>query len=72
MAPEARWGTEYYPAEAVPEEADGTLPAALRVGAPGSSVRLALRLGGHAAVLEPEELATAVRRSAQEALEAYL
>ena len=72
VAPEARWVTEYYPVEEVTEEPDGSLTVALRVGDPAWLVRLALRLGGHAVVLEPEELATAVRRSAQEALRAYL
>ena len=71
VAPEARWVTEYFPVEEVVEEPDGSLTVALRVGNPEWLVRLALRLGGHAVVLEPEELAEAVRRSAEEALAGY-
>jgi proteasome accessory factor C len=71
VAPQARWVTEYFPVEEVDEEADGSLTVALRVGNPAWLVRLALRLGGHAVVLEPEELAEAVRHSAEEALRGY-
>ncbi|WP_148572396.1 helix-turn-helix transcriptional regulator [Nocardioides caldifontis] len=71
VAPQARWVTEYFPVEEVAEEPDGSLLVSLRVGNPAWLVRLALRLGGHAVVVEPEELAEAVRRSAEEALSNY-
>src|SRR5699024_377267 len=71
LTPKARWVTEYYPVEEVVGHPDGTLTVALRVGDPGWLVRLVLRLGGQAEILEPPALGDEVRRAAREALRGY-
>jgi proteasome accessory factor C len=68
----ARWVSEYYPVESAVEEADGGLTIGLRVADPDWLVRLMLRLGGSATLVEPSDLAEQVRRTAQAALGAYL
>ena len=67
----ARWVAEYYPVEETHEEPDGGLTVRLRVGNPFWLVRLMLRLGASAALVEPAELAEQVRRVAAEALSHY-
>ncbi len=71
LGPEARWVPEYYACEWVRTAADGSLRVALRTADPRLVVRLVLRLGGAAVVVEPDAVAEAVRRAADEALAAY-
>lgn len=71
LGPEAAWVSEYYPCERVDDLGDGRLRVQLRIADPRWLRRLALRLGGHARILEPVELADAVRADAANALAAY-
>ncbi len=74
LDPEARWVPEYYSCEWVrPRDgaAEGSLRVALRTADARLVVRLVLRLGGAARVVEPPEVAEAVRRAADDALVAY-
>jgi proteasome accessory factor C len=68
---EARWVTEYHPVESATEEPDGGLTVTLRVGDPAWLVRLLLRLGGTATLVDPPELAEQVRDTALRALHHY-
>jgi proteasome accessory factor C len=68
---DAQWVTEYYPVESVEDASDGTLLVRMRVGNPAWLVRLLLRLGGTAELLEPAPLAEEVRATARRALEQY-
>ena len=63
--------TEYYPVESAEEQTDGVVVVRLRVVDPAWLTRLVLRLGGAAEILEPADLAAAVRSTAREALEQY-
>jgi proteasome accessory factor C len=67
----ARWVSEYYPCENVEEQPDGGAVVRLRTADPAWVVRLALRLGADATLLDPPELADTVRLLAGEALAAY-
>ncbi|GAB3412587.1 helix-turn-helix transcriptional regulator [Flindersiella endophytica] len=71
LGPEAAWVSEYYPCERVDDLGDGRLRIQLRVADPRWLRRLALRLGGHARILQPADLAEAVRADAANALAAY-
>ena len=71
LTADARWVTEYYPVESATEEPDGGLLLTLRVGDPAWLVRLMLRLGGNATLVEPTDLAAQVRATAQHALDQY-
>lgn len=71
LGPAARWVADYYPCERVEEIPGGQLRVILRTPDTGWVRRLALRLGGSARVLDPPELAAAVRADAQAALAAY-
>jgi proteasome accessory factor C len=71
LDPQAAWVSEYYPCEEVTEAPDGSLRVRLRVADPRWLRRLALRLGGAARIVEPVDLAEAVRADAVEALAAY-
>ena len=71
LAPGARWVAEYYPVETTAEQPDGGLSVTLRVGDPAWLTRLMLRLGSHATILAPADLADRVRQSAQRALTNY-
>jgi proteasome accessory factor C len=74
LGPEARWVPEYYACEWVqpqPDGPEGSLRVALRTADPRLVVRLVLRLGGSAVVVEPGDVAAAVREAAGEALAAY-
>lgn len=71
LDPHAAWVSEYYPCEEVSELGEGRLLVRLRMADPRWLRRLALRLGGHARIVEPVELAEAVRSDAAAALAAY-
>ena len=73
LSPEARWircaaASGSSPPEDGPE---GSLRVALRTADPRLVVRLVLRLGGAARVVEPGDVAVDVRRAADDALVAY-
>jgi proteasome accessory factor C len=71
LRPGAAWVADYYPCESVTESGDGGLVVRLWAGDTGWIRRLALRLGGSARVLAPEELVRSVREDAAQALLAY-
>jgi proteasome accessory factor C len=71
LASSARWVADYYPCQSVQETGDGGAVVRLRTPDPGWLVRLGLRLGAGAEVLDPPELAERVRESARSALAAY-
>jgi proteasome accessory factor C len=71
LRPSARWVAEYYPVEEVRPERGGGLGVTLRVGDPAWLVRLMLRLGASAEVVDPPELADSVRSVAAQALSNY-
>jgi len=71
LAPTARWVTETYPLETVEELPDGRLLVRLRTADSRWLVRLALRLGAEARVLDPPEVAEQVELVARAALAAY-
>ena len=70
VEPAAAWVSEYYPCETVEELGEGRLRIRLRVADRRWLKRLALRLGGHARIVEPVDLADAVRADAAAALAA--
>ncbi|MCU1588997.1 MAG: Proteasome protein [Frankiales bacterium] len=71
LGPGAHWVADYYPCESVEDLGDGTLVARLRTPDTSWVVRLALRLGATARVVEPAALAAQVRTAASDALLAY-
>jgi proteasome accessory factor C len=71
LRPAAAWVADYHPCESVQESSDGGLVAMLRVADPAWVRRLALRLGADGQVLDPPEVARAVREEAALALAAY-
>jgi proteasome accessory factor C len=71
LTPRARWVAEYYPVEAVEERPDGVLRIRLRFSDREWLQRLVLRLGGHATLVEPADLAEAVRDRARRAIAEY-
>jgi proteasome accessory factor C len=71
VEPGGRWLAEYYPCENVEEIGDDRLRIQLRTADRRWLVRLALRLGPEARVVDPQDLAARVRRAAREALAAY-
>ena len=71
VGPAGRWVAEYYPCEFVEPRPDGGARIGLRTPDTRWVRRLALRLGGGGAVVEPSELAAAVRADASAALAAY-
>jgi proteasome accessory factor C len=71
LQPAARWVAEYYPVEESRPERGGGLSVTLRVGDPAWLVRLMLRLGASAEVVDPPELADSVRSVAAQALSNY-
>ena len=66
-----RWLVDAYPVESVTEQSDGGAVVQLRVGETGWLRRLMLRMGGAAWIIDPPELADAVRQEAQTALLGY-
>lgn len=71
LSPDARWVTEYYPCEEVIELGDGRLHVLLRTSDPRWIFSLALRLGPTGHVVDPPELAAAVRQAAEATLALY-
>ncbi len=71
LAPAARWVGDYYPCESVAERPGGGLDVALRVREEGWLLRLLLRLGERAAVVDAPDVAAAVRAAAEAALVRY-
>ena len=63
--------SEYYPVEETREERNGDLTVVLRAGDPAWLVRLMLRIGGAATLVEPASVAEEVTARAQEALALY-
>jgi proteasome accessory factor C len=70
VGPGARWIAEYYAVEEASER-DGSLEITIPTKDLAWIAKLVLRLGGHAEIVEPEELRDLVRRTAQEALTRY-
>lgn len=68
VGPDARWLAEYYPVEDVIETEGGGARLRMRYSDPAWMVRLVLGLGAEAVVLDPPELAEAVRERAEQAL----
>ena len=52
LQPDARWVTEYYPAESIELQPDGTVTIVLAIGSVAWLERLLLRLGPDAAVVD--------------------
>jgi proteasome accessory factor C len=71
LGPGAQWVADYYPCESVEDIGEDTVVARLRTPDTSWIVRLALRLGASAKVVEPAALAAQVRTAAREALAAY-
>lgn len=71
LGPRARWVADYYPCEQVEERPDGGLLVQLRARDDRWVRRLALSLAGSGRVVDPPELAAAVRADAALALSAY-
>jgi proteasome accessory factor C len=71
VAPAARWVADYYPIEDLQELPGGRLRVSLRFRDEQWLQRLVLRLGGAATLLDPPELAAAVRTRARDALANY-
>ena len=67
----AAWVADYYPVDSVDVAADGSSTVTLRTADTLWLRRLLWRLGGHAIVVSPPELARAVTDGALEALAAY-
>ena len=66
-----RWVADYYPCESVEERAGGGLTVILRARDEAWIRRLALGLAGAGRVIDPPELAEAVREDARRALSQY-
>jgi len=71
LGPGAAWVSDYYPTESVEQTEGGGLVVTLRTADTAWLRRLMWRLGSHASVIEPAELASDVERGAREALAAY-
>jgi proteasome accessory factor C len=71
LGPGAAWVSEYYPTESVEPMQGGGSVITLRTADTAWLRRLMWRLGSQATVLEPAELALAVRDGARAALDAY-
>jgi proteasome accessory factor C len=69
LGPDASWVAEYYPVDEAVELGDGTSRVRMRYADEAWMVRLLLGLGSDVTVLEPPELAAALRRRAAAALE---
>jgi proteasome accessory factor C len=71
LAPDAHWVAEYYPVDEIDQvvdAAEGAIRVVMRYADPVWLVRLVLGLGGAARVVDPPELAAAVRERARQAL----
>ena len=71
LDPGATWVSDYYPVESVDPSDDGSQTVTLRTADTLWLSRLLWRLGGHARVVSPPEVAAAVRDGAKAALAAY-
>jgi len=71
LDPGATWVSDYYPVESVEDAEDGSQTVTLRTADTLWLSRLLWRLGGHARVVSPPEVAEAVRDGAHAALAAY-
>ena len=71
LGPGAEWVSDYYPTESVEPTKGGGAIITLRTADTAWLRRLMWRLGSQATVLEPAELALAVRQGARAALDAY-
>jgi proteasome accessory factor C len=71
LGPGAAWVSEYYPTESVEPVEGGGAVISLRTADTAWLRRLMWRLGSQATVLEPAELALAVRQGARAALDGY-
>lgn len=71
LEPSARWMADYYPVEESTELDDGRLRISLRFRDTEWLLRLVLRVGGGASIVEPAAAAEAVRARAKAALAHY-
>jgi proteasome accessory factor C len=71
LAPGARWVAEYFVTESSKERPEGRLEVVLPTRGLEWVVKLVLRLGGEAQVVEPPELERRVREAAAETLALY-
>ena len=71
LAPAARWVADYFVTESARERPEGRLEVVLPARDLEWVVKLVLRLGGEAEVLEPAELERRLRATAAETLESY-
>ncbi|MGI8433277.1 MAG: helix-turn-helix transcriptional regulator [Nocardioidaceae bacterium] len=71
LRPAARWVADYFPVDGESELESGDLEVTLRYRDEAWLRRLVLRLGGNAAVIEPDALAHQVREHARRALLHY-
>ena len=71
LDPQARWVPDYYACESAVELPGGGLRATMRTADPRLAVRLALRLGGAARIVEPADLAAETAAAARSALARY-
>lgn len=67
----ARWVADYFPVEAIEDRPDGSARVRLRFSQDSWLVRLVLRLGGHAVLVEPASLRSRVTAIAKAALANY-
>lgn len=71
LSPAAAWVADAHPVERVTATPSGGLRVVLAVGEPDWVVRLVLRLGGQARVVDPPAVAEAVREAAAAAVRVY-
>jgi proteasome accessory factor C len=71
QAPAARWVADYFVTESARERPEGRLEVVLPARDLEWVVKLVLRLGGEAEVLDPAEVERRLRSTAMETLEAY-
>lgn len=71
IAPGYTWIVDYYPLTEVQVQPDGACVALMRYASPEWMARLLVGLGAGVSVLEPPELAEAVRTRARAGLDAY-
>jgi proteasome accessory factor C len=71
LDPAARWVADYYPCETVRERGDGGLVVTLRARDEAWVSRLALGLAGYGRVVDPPQVAEAVRDAATATLAMY-
>jgi proteasome accessory factor C len=72
LSPQAHWVAEYYPIEDAEQRDGSTLRIRLKYSDREWLQRLVMRLGGEATLVDPAELADAVRERARAALAHYV